>query len=367
MAEELEHITRIADRVLTCIREHQLPPTPIVYQVLYAFYEDGATELGREVGQALDSCLDVEALYAQLTSIQARHFSPIDPVHTDDVLTTTTQLGIEVQEILDTIHTAHQGTEQYDRSLQKVTSLSSTASLEHIKSVVAQLAQETREMAVQNNALREQLGSSSNKINFLRHKLDMVREEVLVDPLTRVGNRKAFTIDLDRISHEAAKNGEPLSLLMVDIDFFKKFNDKYGHLVGDQVLKLVAKTMRENVKGRDSVARWGGEEFAILLPQTRLEDAVKVGDYLRRLVVSKKIMRKPQNEELGTITLSMGATMYLSGEPIDDFVDRADQALYRAKQEGRNRVLSNEPPAMPLNLAQSGEVHPQTASITVGE
>ena len=177
--------------------------------------------------------------------------------------------------------------------------------------------------------------------------------------------RKAFTLDLDRITHEATKEGEALSILMVDIDFFKKFNDKYGHLVGDQVLKLVAKTLRENVKGRDSVARWGGEEFAILLPQTRMEDAIKVGDYLRRLVASKKIMRKPQNEELGTITLSMGATLYLPGEPIDDFVNRADQALYRAKQEGRNRVLGNAPAAMPINLTQSGEVVPKTAAITV--
>lgn len=368
MTEQTTDISKAAQAAWDRMHAHRLQPTPAIYQVLFAFYENKDADLSRDVEMAFASSpVDTDNLAALLTNIQSRYFRPIDEKQTDDVLDTTAQLGSEIRQILDLLHTSRDDAEKYDLALTSVTNLPANASLEQIKLVVAQLAQETREIAIQNNALREQLGSSSNKINFLRHKLDAVREEALIDPLTQIGNRKAFTLDLDRITHEAARDGEPVSLLMVDIDFFKKFNDKFGHLVGDQVLKLVAKTLRENVKGRDSVARWGGEEFAILLPQTRMEDAIKVGDYLRRLVASKKIMRKPQNEELGTITLSMGATMYLPDETMEQFVERADQALYRAKASGRNCVLGNAPAAIPFNLAKSGEVHEQTASITVSD
>ena len=138
------------------------------------------------------------------------------------------------------------------------------------------------------------------------------------------------------------ETGEPLSVLIADIDHFKHFNDTYGHQLGDQVLKLVARTLTKSVKGRDTPARYGGEEFAIILPQTRLKDASVVADQIRQTITRHKLVGKESGDDYGVITLSFGASQYRPGEPLGNLVRRADAALYHAKRSGRNRVSTEE-------------------------
>jgi diguanylate cyclase len=128
--------------------------------------------------------------------------------------------------------------------------------------------------------------------------------------------------------------------MLTDIDYFKKFNDSYGHLTGDQVLRLVAIAVKQNVKGQDVAARYGGEEFAIVLPQTRLDDAMVLADQIRQTMRRRRIVRKETRDDFGTITLSIGAACYRPGEPLAEIVRRADAALYFAKNNGRNRAAS---------------------------
>ena len=132
---------------------------------------------------------------------------------------------------------------------------------------------------------------------------------------------------------------------MIDVDFFKKFNDEYGHQIGDMVLRLVARTIAECVRGRDFVARYGGEEFVVLLPRTGLEGAFAVAENIRNTVASKRLARKSTGESLGMVTLSFAVAQFKPGETLEDFVTRADTGLYKAKKRGRNRVESAEPTA----------------------
>jgi diguanylate cyclase len=129
---------------------------------------------------------------------------------------------------------------------------------------------------------------------------------------------------------------------MIDIDHFKKFNDTYGHLIGDEVLRVVARLLRENVKGRDTPARYGGEEFAVILPQTSLNHAAKLAEQIRNTLASRKVHDKRTDASYGTLTVSIGAAKFQPGEPLDPLVQRADQALYRAKNQGRNRVVTED-------------------------
>jgi len=177
-------------------------------------------------------------------------------------------------------------------------------------------------------------------VNDLRERLESVRRESLTDQLTGIPNRKAFDKELEASIELSIESGEPLSLLMCDIDHFKTFNDTWGHQTGDQVLKLVANCLSENVKGRDTAARYGGEEFVVILPQTMLSGAIGLAEQIRTTVESKKLVKKSTGDILGVITISIGAAQYDPNESGEDFVRRTDTCLYAAKRAGRNRVVS---------------------------
>ena len=154
------------------------------------------------------------------------------------------------------------------------------------------------------------------------------REQALTDTLTRLPNRRAFELALTRELSRAERYGTPFSLVLVDLDRFKQINDTLGHDHGDEVLRRVARFLVEGVRREDVVARWGGEEFALLLPSTRASDALRLAERLRQAL---------EDLDLG-VTASFGVAEYLPGESEEALFRRADQALYRAKERGRNRV-----------------------------
>jgi diguanylate cyclase len=146
--------------------------------------------------------------------------------------------------------------------------------------------------------------------------------------------------------------------LMTDIDHFKNFNDKYGHLTGDQVLRLVALSVKQNVKGQDTVARYGGEEFVVALPNTELRSAFTVADHIRRAVMTKELVKRSSGERLGRITISIGVALFRPDDTAQTLIDRADKCLYAAKRNGRNRVVCEADPeaTMPSRLAPAARV-----------
>jgi diguanylate cyclase len=190
-----------------------------------------------------------------------------------------------------------------------------------------------------NSQLKHRLEASRADIASLQRDLDEVRRESMLDPLTKIYNRKSFYEGLVRCIGEAGESGQPLSLLLVDIDHFKMFNDSYGHQTGDQVLRLVAMTLKSNVKGKDIVARYGGEEFAAILPSTDLEGAMRLADNIRKAIQAKELLKRSTNEKLGRITASFGVALYRPGEVPAMLIERADRCLYAAKRAGRNRVF----------------------------
>ncbi len=132
--------------------------------------------------------------------------------------------------------------------------------------------------------------------------------------------------------------------MMTDIDHFKNFNDSFGHLTGDQVLRLVAMSVKQNVKGQDTAARYGGEEFAIVLPNTVLRSAITVADHIRRAVMTKELMKRSTGEHLGRVTISLGVATLQKNDTPQMLIERADTCLYAAKRHGRNRVMCETDP-----------------------
>jgi diguanylate cyclase len=172
----------------------------------------------------------------------------------------------------------------------------------------------------------------------VREQLETARREATTDSVTGIANRKTFDQRIGGDIEEAMSSHQPLVLLMLDIDHFKKFNETRGSQTADQVLRLVARTLLGNVKGRDTAARYGIDEFAILLPGTSLKAGIQVAEILRHAIESKEITDKATNQKLGSMTLSIGVAKYRESEDIASFIDRAEGALREAKKGGRNRV-----------------------------
>jgi diguanylate cyclase len=212
---------------------------------------------------------------------------------------------------------------------------------EGLRSIVESLVETTNEMQVTNTSLEQKLTASKQEINQLQTNLETVRVESLTDPMTKLANRKFFDDTLDNAVADAHTRGEPLSLLMVDIDHFKTFNDTYGHLTGDQVLRPVATSLKQNVKGQDIAARYGGEEFAVILPNTSLQSAITVADHIRRAVMSKEMMKRSTGEHLGRVTVSVGAATLRRATPRKASSGARTPAYMRPAQRPQSRDLRN--------------------------
>jgi diguanylate cyclase len=253
------------------------------------------------------------------------------------------RLHLQLQQALDELgglagRASNEATD-YGRSLQAYGDrLVPSVDIKALRDIVCALAAETKQMQQSNRALGERLEASRRDFLELKRELASVQNEVLVDPLTGLKNRRGLQRGIDEILTGRPGGLAGCALLMADIDHFKKVNDTHGHLLGDRVLQSVAQVLLQSVKGRDLAARFGGEEFAILLPDTHERGATALAEQIRQTVARGRIRRADRSEPIGGITISLGVAAYEPDETPEQWIARADQALYQSKQFGRDRV-----------------------------
>jgi diguanylate cyclase len=230
----------------------------------------------------------------------------------------------------------------YDSALQVFQGAAGPAATPSPNAVVerqlATVLAHTQEMRTSLHSLQGELRSNRTQVGQLTEELNKLREDVLCDALTGLVNRRGFDSTITSLKANAEAGGDPFSIVMIDIDHFKKINDTYGHLIGDRVIQYVAATLKSCVRGGDTAARYGGEEFVLLLPATRTGGAKIVADYVRQALSRARVPTLKQGVAVSAVTVSSGVTEFRLGESIDDCVRRADQALYVAKRNGRNCV-----------------------------
>jgi diguanylate cyclase len=324
--------------VLAKLNSLGVPPTPPHFAVWFSYFAGDNPELKR----AVDAAIAAEPMTeAASRAIHDRFFRPRDPL--DEEIDFSQRIQVSAGHVLEALDAAGTGAKRYGQALQSFSGgIAKAEDGDDIARMIKGILTETKAMEAHNQRLRAEVESSSSEIKQLKDSLADARRDAMTDPLTGLANRKAFDRQLREESQQARANREPVSLVMCDIDHFKRVNDTHGHQVGDQVLKLVALTLRQCVKGQDIAARYGGEEFAVILPQTNVLGAAAVAEFVRRTVESKKIVRKGTGDTLGTVTMSFGVASLGPGESAESLIERADRALYVAKQNGRNRVSTDK-------------------------
>ena len=207
-----------------------------------------------------------------------------------------------------------------------------------VRSIVKFLTCENEKMQRANTAYQRQLVDATRQLNILRDELTRVRSENERDALTNAYSRGHFDKTLTTLVSAAHQESSDLSLVMIDIDHFKRINDNFGHVVGDDLLQKCTRLMMHNVKGKDCLARYGGEEFAIIMPTTSLPAAAIVAEQIRQKLETTKWKTGKDGAMIGAVTASFGVAQLRQDETPQDLVERADQKLYASKHAGRNRV-----------------------------
>lgn len=335
--ENLDEALEFAHKAIDKMSEIGIPSNPNNFTIWFHYFSGTYPDLKR----TLDILLGNQQEFTETRNSEIfQKFFTLDQ-ESATLHDATTRVEGELGRIISTLGQADSDMHSLDNELINAQEkLEETDDKDVISEISGNLRKSISAVLDQTSALEEKLKASNKEINELKDDLERMRREAMTDGLTGIANRKLFDLELRKSSMNAMANGEDLSLLMIDVDHFKRFNDHFGHQVGDQVLKLVAVTISECIKGQDTAARYGGDEFAVILPRTNLENAIRLAEHICKRVSAKNIVNRATGERLGKITMSAGAAIYEYGEPVSQLLVRADRTVNLAKNQGHNKTLS---------------------------
>jgi diguanylate cyclase len=336
-AQNKRDIYRVAAATMDLIQRHAALPDPISYAVWFAYAAKTDDALVEAVSKKLAksptlSPFDVAEIYTAFLAIDS----------TSEISQKIgAQFGNSMNAVSELILESAKNNDSFRATLETLGQRAASAGTAgEVDEIVSRLVVENDKMSQAMSVLDKGLADSQAQIDRLNDELDALQKLTLLDPLTAVANRRAFDACLAQTIEQALASRAPFCLAMTDIDHFKRVNDTLGHHSGDVVLKTFARILQGNTKGKDMVARCGGEEFAIILPQTDMVSAhnlmVKVAAEIRGTL----FLNEQEHEKIGRITASFGVCEFKPGLSADDLFEQADAKLYDAKRSGRDCVKS---------------------------
>ncbi len=327
-----------SSQALTLIDRSALPRRPDIFELFYVYVSAQLPEVVR----ALDKIFEKGVLpnEADCSQIYKLHIS--GGLQETAVLNASDKVQETIGDVKQIVAAIQESTAGYGDSLSGINeSLSKATKLEDVTALVKEMMSNTASIITKNQELETQLERSSSAITSMQSEIETVRREAMTDGLTGLANRKAFDRKMDEAQKAFAEQGKIFSLLVMDLDHFKSFNDTYGHQVGDRVLKLLARVLQDHITDTVFAARFGGEEFVVVADGHKVNEAAEIAESIRTKIAEKDIVNKTSGERLGKVTISIGAAEIIAGESVDGLIERADKALYMAKGAGRNRVITD--------------------------
>ncbi|GGI84270.1 GGDEF domain-containing protein [Shewanella gelidii] len=316
--------------------KHQIPTTPTNYALWYAYVGEQNEELNKELDTVVDQFNTCPSSRTQLLYRQY----VADPVELDvremrhNLDAMVTELS---QSLKDTNCDATKFQTNIDANFNKLSRIEDEGfNLEQVIELVRSLVQESDNIRSSTQFFTGQLQKYESEISNLKQRLEKSERDILYDALTGVLNRRAYDEDMATIMTQAPQG---TCLILIDIDHFKAFNDNYGHQLGDQVLKAVAKRVNESCRDGAKLYRYGGEEFAVIVPKSKLRIARQLAEAMRRSIEKLSLKDRRKGARIDSITASFGVAEWQTDQSQLQLTDAADKLLYEAKRLGRNRVM----------------------------
>ena len=323
----------IAFRVIDFLFEHQLSTTPVHYAVAHAYFDGQHTEIAAAVDAQLAAAKPLDAFF--IAELYEEHLAA-------EAIRRFRGVGTDVERLLDglldNLRTADEGSAEFHEALQEnIGNIDAASDAVHLQQVAQSLLESALKARETNAVLKQNLEAADQEARQLRSELEKHRRETMTDPLTGLLNRRGMEVEMARALTEDV-DGES-AMLVLDIDHFKRINDTYGHAVGDVVIRKVAQTVRKLIPGEAVPVRYGGEEFAVLLPHCSTERATGIAESIRQTIEKLRLVRRTDKMAISQFTISIGVARRVQRDNVDSLFQRADKALYDAKTSGRNRVM----------------------------
>lgn len=326
----------LARRVVDEMAAANVWPTPVNFELWLHYLGDPEGALGREIKRILAAG---EPFTDAVSDMLAAEYLPRGRL-SEEIRDAGRVLDRELNSVAEAIQKAHQSQTAYGETLADASVTLEKTDAPGLKKLVGVLTDATRKVKAENQDLESRLEHSTREVARLREHLEQVRRDAMTDALTNLANRKAFDEHLESACQAAEADGKPLTLAVVDIDHFKRFNDTWGHQTGDQVIRYVASVLGRVARHPRLAARYGGEEFAVIFPNEQAPSVDAALNAIRNEIGSRSLRRRSTNDELGAVTISAGFATRRPGETAAMLLERADEALYASKRGGRNRVSS---------------------------
>jgi diguanylate cyclase len=324
-----------AKQVFTQIRSHKYSAAPRTYEILYRYASGSNPALKRAVDSARRRTdklepADIDTLAGEfLLGALVDRSAEIGGLLSD-----------ELKQLLSSLELAHIETSDRAQKLSELAQTSGSTEVDQLHALIQTLLIGAKEMEESNKKLEAELSASMTEIKHLKTNLQKARADSMVDPLTMLKNRKSFDDSLTQVLKRAFPANIPVCLMMIDIDHFKTVNDRFGHLIGDQVIRMIASVLKSLLGNQTDLARYGGEEFVALRSSCNAEAGLKAAEEVRRQIAERPFRLRTSGEMIGSVSVSIGVASLKSTDTAQSFVERADQCLYFAKQNGRNRTAS---------------------------
>jgi len=332
---DFEYATSLAEKTMHAMAAQRVPPTPNNFQVWFRYSLGTPPDLKRTIDILIGNKRKFDAATNQGLFATYIGSQGADEAAAHNVSQQLHSVMASAKQFLTTAIADNRSQMQAINNVADRSEAGADPTL-LIESLMTELAK----AATRATKLEASFIEKTRELDTIRDSLNKSEERAKTDTLTGLPNRRALD-EFFRVAQIAAMEQDyPLSVLLIDIDHFKTFNDNFGHGVGDQVLKLMAKVLRERVREIDLPARYGGEELIAVLPGADLATCEAVAERIRRSIAECTITRRSTGEALPGITVSIGVGQFQPGESMADLIDRCDRALYRAKRTGRNRVVS---------------------------